>query len=213
MKTKLIPWWENPVRFLLTFLVWTTVVLLMVLVMTAFLYDWEAVSVTEGYQVTFWTYETDSIFGTVPHWLTMFLAMEIVAVPLISLLTWSAFVKRRLFRYEINKGWVPYVNGAPVAFPRREELELIEWREPHTFTGMIYAGKHNGQHWVWASDVEDGEYMVDTRTFIDRLDELNDDSGLYGVWTWKWKRYDFVELVLIKSISHEDSQLEFNFGA
>lgn len=188
MKTKMVPWWENWVRYFV-FMSGLCIMSLVVVGIWMFLMFFANSEISQK----------DIILATC-------LIIGLVVIPFG---TWSFFTpnimltpRRTLFKHEIKKGLVPFVDGKPVAFPRKEDIDNMEWKEPCEFEGIIYPHRVNGNVYMWAGDEPDGrggEYMVRQTTFLENLEAVKEIGGVKGVWTWKWNRIDFVELVLVKT--------------
>ena len=83
--------------------------------------------------ISFSSYVIDTRFGNMPLWASIFLPFCVI-IPIFGIILFFApnpFLtpRRTLFKHEIKLGLVPFVNGHPVAFPRKKELEDMEWKK------------------------------------------------------------------------------------
>jgi hypothetical protein len=195
MKTKMIPWWENWVRYFI--FIFCLFVILSFIVLSFF----TIINVNLSHKDI--------------------LLMVYIIIILVSLLGTIVFFDKSFnlrkipFKYEIKHGFIPFINGKAIAFPKKENIDIIDWKEPYEFEAIIYPDKSNGQVYAWAGDEPGGwgnEFMVRQSIFINHSEKMRCYGGLKGVWTWKWNRIDFVELVLVKPEITRIRQTNLDFG-
>lgn len=200
LKTKLIPWWENLIRYIIMMTIIIGVIVIISYGVTIITFDHELLTKEN---TTPSTYEIDSIFGMIPYWI--FISMPVV---LIAILYYTLFFffnqniyvvpKRFLFEHEMKENLIPFINNKPIVFLKKKDSDKIEWKENSKIDKKIYITSSCFQNYILCHDENGGEFLVRQYVFIKNISDIVKDGSLKGTWVWKWHHNEFVELVLIK---------------
>jgi len=186
MKTKLVPWWENPLRFI----VQTMVFLIFIAIIVYGL----------GYILEMG--DVDTIFGEMNEATLSFIVLSVVFIPVLLVMFFAPNLgvtfRRPLFKYEKNKNLVPYLNNRTCFYVEKTHVNKYDWRESKRFEKLIFPKETTNNNMVICEDIDGNTYLVRQKHFIDNVDMVIKLGGIQGVWKHVWTTWNFVELVLIK---------------